>query len=85
MTPTVALALWRRAAEEEIGIIISLADPADKRRAEGALYDARKEARDPTLADLMIAKPGDAPHELWIIKKTTDMRDVNASPTLAPR
>lgn len=74
MTPTIALELWARAASEEIGIIITLADPADKRRVENALYEARAEMGG--FQDLMLAKPGDKPEELWIIKKTTDMRDV---------
>lgn len=76
MTLATALALWRRALTEEIGVIIALAEVGDKHRIENTLYEARKAAGDPSLDVLMIVRPGDKPEELWIIKKTTDMKDV---------
>lgn len=74
MTLAIALELWARASAEEIGLIITLASLEDKRRVEKALYEARTETGG--FEELMLAKPGDRPEELWIIKKTTDMRDV---------
>lgn len=76
MNPQLALACWERALAEEIGIIITLADAADTRKAEKLLYAARQKSGNPDLEELMIARPGDAPEEMWIIKKTTDMKDV---------
>lgn len=74
MTPETALALWRRALTEEIGIVLTV-EVQHKRAIEQVLYEARKSAADPALDVLMIAKPGDAPEELWIVRKTTDMSD----------
>ena len=74
MTPETALAIWRRARTEEIGVILEV-DPKDKRVIENLLYEVRKSSGDSTLEDLMIARPGDAPGELWIVRKSTDMSD----------
>lgn len=76
MNPALALACWERALTEEVGIAVVLEDPKDKRRVEQMLYDARLKSGNPDLEVLMIAKPGDAPEELWILKKTTDMTGV---------
>lgn len=76
MTPALALAAWERAAEEEIGIIITLADVRDKRRVERMLYEARQGSGNPDLQTITLAKPGDKPEEIWLIKQTTDMRDI---------
>lgn len=75
MTPDFALACWERALTEDIGIIITLAEADDKREIERALYKARQASGNPDLEALSIAKPGDAPRELWIIKKLTNMED----------
>lgn len=76
MTPEFALACWERALAEEIGIIITLNSVKDKREIERALYDSRKESANPALEALLIARPGDNPLELWILKKATDMEDI---------
>lgn len=76
MTPDFALACWSRALTEEIGIILTLSNVADKREIERLLYQARKAAGDPALDEIRLARPGDNPLELWLIKKTTDMEDV---------
>lgn len=76
MTPSIALTIWERALSEEIGIILTLTDLRDKRRIEKVLYEARKEAFRPELDALLIARPGDNPLELWILKKATDMEDI---------
>jgi len=69
-----ALAIWHRAKKEEIGVILEL-DPKDKRQIENVLYEARKKSGDQSLDAFMIARPGDAPNELWIVRKATDMSD----------
>lgn len=78
MTPEAALAYWYRALDEEIGIILTFTSTDDRRVFMNALYEARASAiaADPTLETLSLAKPGDAPNELWIIKKTTDLTDI---------
>lgn len=76
MTPEFALACWERALAEEIGVILTLESPDDKRKIEQTLYAARQASGNPDLEVLMLAKPGDALAELWIVKKTTDMSDV---------
>lgn len=76
MTPDFALACWERALGEEIGIIITLEEGQDKRQIEGILYKARQQSGNPDLEALALAKPGDQPRELWIIKKMTDMSDL---------
>lgn len=76
MTHEFAITLWERALAEDIGVILTLATERDKRAIEGTLYEARKLAGNPELETLMIAKPGDNPLELWIVKKMTDMEDV---------
>jgi len=79
MTPAIALELWRRALSREIGIILTLKDPSTKKRVESLLYEARKNAADPRLEVLSLVFPGDKPEEIWIIRKTTDLKDINAS------
>jgi hypothetical protein len=76
MTPTFALACWERAAGEEIGLIIEFENLEARRSAEKMLYESRTESQNPAYENLMIARPGDAPNELWVIKKATDMKDV---------
>lgn len=76
MTPALALACWERALAEEIGIIITLEDISQKRAVEKLLYDARQASGNPDLEQLMLAKPGDKPEEMWIVKKATDMSEV---------
>lgn len=76
MDPAFALACWERAAEEELGVILVLESADDKREIERVLYAVRQKAGNPDLEALMLARPGDEPRELWIVKKTTDMSDI---------
>ena len=76
MTPALALATWERALAEEIGLIVEFPSLEARRSAETMLYNSRTESQNPSYEGLMIARPGDAPNEIWIMKKTTDMRDV---------
>jgi hypothetical protein len=76
MTPDLALTCWERATSEEIGLILEFPSLEARRSAEKMLYDSRIASGNPNYEVLMIARPGDKPEELWIIKKTTDMRDV---------
>lgn len=76
MTPAFALACWERALVEEIGLVIEFPTLEARRSAEKMLYDSRTESQNPSYEALMIARPGDKPEEIWIMKKTTDMRDV---------
>lgn len=75
MTRDEALAAWERALEEEFGLVLTLESIDDKRSIEKTLYDTRQRSGNPDLDMLMIARPGDNPLELWIVKKTTDMTD----------
>ncbi len=74
MTPETALAIWHRAKTEGLGVIL-VVEQKDKRVIENLLYEVRKSSGDESLAEFMIARPGDAPGELWIVRKSTDMSD----------
>lgn len=76
MDAAFALACWERALTEELGIILTLESEDDKREIERVLYSSRQKAGNPDLECLMLARPGDDPKELWIVKKTTDMSDI---------
>ncbi len=68
LLPEIALALWHRACESEIGIAIrSKAKPFLK----SELYRIRKESGNPELEKIIIIDPkGD---ELFMVKKTTEL------------
>ncbi len=70
LTPTLALALWRQAAAEEVGLRIPIA-LKDLEKIKPLMYKVRKEAGDPSLASLMLCvAPGGT--EIWLVKKTTE-------------
>ena len=57
-----------RALDAEVGIAISTSDPG---RLTQKLYAARREAKDPSLAELSITPSRTAPaSEVWVVRKT---------------
>lgn len=68
VTKTQALAYWHRARSEEFGVALRV---DDRRGIQKILYDARTEAADPALQEIMMVMPkGD---EIWLIKKTVEL------------
>ena len=67
------LPLWQRALECEIGIRFRITG-VERRNFVNLLYEARRVAADPTLADLIMFSPA-APHddEIWICKKMVEI------------
>ena len=70
LTPDLALALWRQALAEEVGLRIPCS-VGDLDKIRSMMYKARQEAGDPALEALMLAiAPGG--EEFWLIKKTVE-------------
>lgn len=72
-SPLTYLPLWHRALEQEIGIRFEISG-VDRQYFLATLYDCRKKAADPTIADLIVFKPA-APfdNELWICKSAVEV------------
>lgn len=68
LTHTLAQELWGRALEAEIGIRIPVPQ-VDSRLAEKTLYDARRDAKNPTLDMVKLVRPGAHPDELWLVRE----------------
>lgn len=71
------LQFWHRALASEFGIALTVSDP----NIVYELYQARRAAQDPALADLAITKMADG--TLWIVKKSATMEDVDGSTDLS--
>lgn len=71
--PLTYLPLWQRALECEIGIRFVISG-VERRYFANTLYEARKAANDPALADLIMFQPA-APfdNELWICKRQVEL------------
>lgn len=69
LTPTLCLALWRKACEYEIGIAIPVSDID---LARPMMYTARKEANEPELDAFMLCVPS-TQDELWLVRKTVEL------------
>jgi hypothetical protein len=66
--PNVLLGLWQYALRSEVGIAI----PTDNRKLlRQHLYQARAEANDPRLEELVIMMPA-TEDELWLVHKDAD-------------
>lgn len=71
LTSTTALAYWRRAAKEELGVRFEIKQ-TDLDKIKAMCYKARKEANDPKLENLvLVVAPGGT--EIWMVKKTTEL------------
>lgn len=69
LTPEVALALWRTALENELGVKVPI-NQKDIEKVRKTMYDARKGHTE--LEELrLITAPGGT--EVWIMKKTTEL------------
>lgn len=64
------LGWWYQAAEAEIGVSIKT---DDRQKLTAVLYEARSEAQDPVLAEIMMMQIG--PDELFLIKKSTELEE----------
>lgn len=71
MTPDLALALWARAAQAEIGIAIPT---EDIRRLTIMLYKARQESRDLALQGIRVCQPAGG-KEVWLVKETVEVME----------
>ena len=58
---------WYRALHSPLGIEIVCSDAAAIR---SKLYEARKESRDPDLADISICQSPFDPMKLWLVKRS---------------
>jgi hypothetical protein len=65
MTTAEAMKYWYKAAKSAIGIVLTV---NDMRRAQQALYKARRESGDQSLQNLTI-QTGPSPGELWLVHK----------------
>ena len=72
-SPLTYLPLWQRALECEIGIRFRISG-VERTYFRNTLYEARKAAQDPALADLIMFLPA-PPHddEIWICKKLVEL------------
>ncbi len=68
LTQTLAIELWSRALESEIGIRIPLTE-MDKRQATNILYRGRQEAKNPALDMVKLVTPGPHPNEIWLVRE----------------
>jgi len=69
LRPENALSFWEQAAQAEIGIAITLGDPAVIRSAQADLYRAREGREDLKAIRIVLPKSG---NELWLVKDTVD-------------
>ena len=74
MDASMALLCWQRALDSEIGLKLTFEDLSRRREAERLLYEARTSSGNPDYEVLQITRMSET--EIWIVKKTTDMRDV---------
>ncbi len=72
MTPDIALAIWSRAKDQEVGVAIEVR-PEDKVSVNQLLTSVRKKSGDRDLMNLMIVQPGSFPNQLWLVKKTVEL------------
>jgi hypothetical protein len=70
LTDPIALELWRRASEEEIGLCIPVPE-MDKRQASNILYRVRQAAGGFT--DIKLITPGPHPDEIWLCKEMVQL------------
>lgn len=71
-TPELALDLWYQALEEELGLVIPVADPANTVSIQARLYEARKDVGDQRLACLSSYIPADA-SAIYIYKQEAQL------------
>ena len=74
-SPLTWLPLWTRALDVEIGIRFKIAG-VRRKYFRNTLYECRKQANDPRLADLIMFLPaGGHEDEIWICKKMVELDD----------
>lgn len=61
------------ALDEEIGILVRVATPHDRKKLTAILYEARKESGDPALAELMLLQVKE--DTIFIAKRSTELEE----------
>ena len=71
--PSTWLPLWERALDVEIGIAFKVSG-VTREYMRNTLYEAKKQAADPRLNDLIMFLPaGEASGEIWICKRQVEL------------
>lgn len=72
LTPDIALALWRRALESEIGVAIQIT-PETKTLIRDFLYKVKADSHQLALDAVIMVMPGPHPEEIWLCRKAVEL------------
>jgi hypothetical protein len=72
MNHDMAVALWERALEAEIGTAIEILEP-ERRKITNLLYATKVTMRDPRYDAITIINPVRDKPEIWLVKKAVEL------------